>query len=165
MSRDPRVSVVMPVYNAGRYIVDAINSILQQTFEDFEFIIIDDGSKDGTAAVLDAFAVKDSRIRLYRQANAGLVASLNRDGRFDAAGIAATRQSLLRVVKDRLEAHKWLALFPEIADEEIAVGPARKHDRFAQRNLTFEAARPRLLDGVIVEIGVATGLLGSVVVK
>src|SRR3989442_874819 len=77
MARGARISVVMPVYNAERYVTEAIDSILQQTFEDFEFIIVDDGSTDRTPSILHSFASKDGRIRLYQQGNAGLVASLN----------------------------------------------------------------------------------------
>ena len=73
MGRAARISVVMPVFNAEQYVAEAINSILEQTFEEFEFIIVNDGSTDGTRAILDSFASKDSRIRLYHQANAGRV--------------------------------------------------------------------------------------------
>jgi len=74
---EPLVSVVMAVYNGGRYLREAINSILSQTFQDFEFIIVDDGSTDATPAILDSYT--DSRlIRLRNQRNIGLTRSLNR---------------------------------------------------------------------------------------
>ena len=60
---EPLVSVVMPVYNGEKYLAEAIESILQQTFTDFEFIIVDDGSTDGSAAIIEAYAKQDSRIR------------------------------------------------------------------------------------------------------
>jgi len=71
------VSVLMPVYNAERYLVDATESILNQTFEEFEFIIIDDGSTDGSLSILHEFAARDSRIRLVSRPNRGLVQTLN----------------------------------------------------------------------------------------
>lgn len=74
----PLLSVVMPVYNARPYLEEAVLSILSQTFEDFEFIIINDGSTDGTKEVLERFADRDDRVRLVHQENRGLVTSLNR---------------------------------------------------------------------------------------
>lgn len=73
----PKVSVIMPAYNAEKYIKEAIDSILAQTFTDFEFIIIDDGSTDGTAEIIRTY--HDCRIKYLKNAqNAGIVFSLNR---------------------------------------------------------------------------------------
>ncbi len=58
----PKVSVLMPAYNVEKYIGEAIESILNQTFTDFEFIIVDDGSTDGTWKIIQSYAEKDSRI-------------------------------------------------------------------------------------------------------
>lgn len=74
----PLVSVVMSVFNAGAYLRSAVESILRQSFSDFEFIIIDDGSSDGSGEALEEASACDSRIRLIRQENRGLIASLNR---------------------------------------------------------------------------------------
>lgn len=71
----PRVSVVMSVYNEERYVGDAIDSILRQTFRDFEFVIIDDGSVDQTPMVLKSY--HDPRLRLYHQTNKGQSSALN----------------------------------------------------------------------------------------
>ncbi len=67
----------MPVYNAERYIEEAIESILAQTFRDFEFVIIDDGSTDGSLGVLERYAKLDKRIRLVSRPNTGMVGALN----------------------------------------------------------------------------------------
>jgi hypothetical protein len=75
---NPTVSVVMSVFNGEAFLHEAVTSILGQTYEDFEFIIIDDGSTDGSARMLDEFQTLDSRIRLFHQPNAGLVKALNR---------------------------------------------------------------------------------------
>lgn len=72
----PKVSVLMPVYNGGSYLAEAIRSILEQTFTDFELLVIDDGSKDESYKI--AAEISDDRIRLIRQdKNLGLVAALN----------------------------------------------------------------------------------------
>lgn len=73
----PKISVVMPAYNAENYIREAIDSILAQTFRDFEFLIIDDGSTDHTVEIIRSYS--DSRIRLYQnERNMGVAATLNR---------------------------------------------------------------------------------------
>lgn len=66
----------MPVHNAAPYLAAAIESILRQTYTDFEFLIIDDGSTDGSPAILQA-ATRDQRVRVIRRENRGLVATLN----------------------------------------------------------------------------------------
>lgn len=74
----PRVSVVMSVYNGERFLREAVESILEQTFTDFEFIIIDDGSGDGTWDILSEYADSDHRIVLMQnEENIGLAKSLN----------------------------------------------------------------------------------------
>jgi len=71
------VSVVMSAFNCQSYIAGAVESILQQTFRDFEFIVIDDGSTDGTAGILRGFERTDPRVRLISRENRGLIKSLN----------------------------------------------------------------------------------------
>jgi glycosyltransferase involved in cell wall biosynthesis len=74
----PRVSVVLPVYNGEPFLTQAIDSVLAQSFRDFELIAIDDGSTDASGEILDRFARADSRVAALHQANAGMVAALNR---------------------------------------------------------------------------------------
>jgi glycosyltransferase involved in cell wall biosynthesis len=76
MRNDPTISVVMSVYNGEKHVRDAIDSILKQVFEDFEFIIVNDGSTDRTKEILESF--KDQRIVLIHQENMGLSKSLNK---------------------------------------------------------------------------------------
>jgi len=71
------ISVLMPVYNAEQYIKLAVESILNQTFTNFEFIIINDGSTDGTLGILEKYVLQDKRIRLVSRKNKGLVITLN----------------------------------------------------------------------------------------
>jgi len=65
----PKVSIIMPAYNAVNYISDAIESVISQTYNNWELIIIDDGSKDSTSKVVSEWQVKDSRIQYYYQEN------------------------------------------------------------------------------------------------
>ncbi|WP_119462023.1 glycosyltransferase [Rhodospirillaceae bacterium SYSU D60014] len=112
---EPQVSVLMSAYNAEAHLHEAVESILRQTFTDFEFIIIDDGSTDATPAILASHA--DSRIRiLTNRRNIGLTASLNR-------GLAACRGAYIarqdaddRSLPQRLEKQvRWLGEHPEVA--------------------------------------------------
>lgn len=80
----PLVSVVMPVYNARRYLEAALDSILSQTFIDFEVIAVDDGSTDGSSDILAQAAVRDARIVIRSQQNSGVTDALN-------AGLRAAR--------------------------------------------------------------------------
>lgn len=72
------VSVIMSVYNGEKYVRDAIDSVLTQSYSDFEFVIIDDGSTDGSARILRNYAEGDSRVQLIEQANTGLTVALRR---------------------------------------------------------------------------------------
>lgn len=76
-SAPPLVSVLMPVYNAGPYLRESIDSILHQTYSHFELLIYNDGSSDDSAAIIRAATAKDSRIRFFDSPNYGLVTQLN----------------------------------------------------------------------------------------
>jgi hypothetical protein len=117
MGNDARVSVVMAVYNAERYLEEAVRSILRQTYDDFEFIIIDDGSTDRSPAMLKSFADKDRRLNVHRQPNSGLIASLNKAcglargtyvARMDADDISLPRRFEKQV--QYLDAHKEIGV-------------------------------------------------------
>ncbi len=73
---DPKLSVVMSVFNGVEFLPDTINSVLSQTFDDFEFIIINDGSKDDSQSVLEQYSELDSRIKIIEQENTGLTQAL-----------------------------------------------------------------------------------------
>ena len=77
MNEIPTISVLMPVYNVEEYVAQAIESILAQTFGDFELIFIDDGSTDASLKILEAYAAKDKRIRLTSRENQGISRTRN----------------------------------------------------------------------------------------
>ena len=77
MNRNPAISVILPVYNTEAYVREAVESILAQTFTDFECIIINDGSTDDSGAILRELAARDTRIVLVERPNDGLISALN----------------------------------------------------------------------------------------
>lgn len=106
MTGTPTISVVLSVYNGETFIADAIESIRRQTFPDFEIIVVDDGSNDGTAAILDRIQVADPRIQvlslphigLGRATNAGLAAAQGKYiARLDADDLAEPRRLELQL--------------------------------------------------------------------
>src|SRR2546421_3927927 len=73
----PSVSVLMPVYNGEKYLAAAVESILAQAYRDFEFVILNDGSTDGSMRILERFQRRDPRIRVLSRENRGLVQTVN----------------------------------------------------------------------------------------
>jgi len=71
------ISVIMPVYNSGTYLSKAVESILSQSFRDFELILVDDGSSDGSSEKCDEYAAKDSRVIVIHQKNGGICNARN----------------------------------------------------------------------------------------
>lgn len=73
----PAISVLLPVFNGERFLADAVESILAQSFVDFELLALNDGSTDGSEQILRKFAERDTRVRVFSRENRGLVATLN----------------------------------------------------------------------------------------
>jgi glycosyltransferase involved in cell wall biosynthesis len=110
----PEITVLIPVYNGMPYIVDAVKSVLNQTFRDFELLIINDGSTDGTADFLNS--LNDSRIRIIHQENRGLFESLIRGFREASAEWVARLDSDDIALPNRLEKqYNYAAGHPEAA--------------------------------------------------
>ena len=112
----PSISVIMAIYNGGELLQSAIDSVLNQTYSDFEFIIIDDGSTDDSGRIIQAYAKRDTRIRAFNQENQGLSKSLNR-GLLLAQGKYIARQDhddLSLPERFKLQ-HKYLEENPECA--------------------------------------------------
>lgn len=74
---NPKISVIVPVYNVEKYLPRCIDSILAQTFTDFELLLIDDGSKDKSGEICDGYAKKDTRIRVFHKENGGVSSARN----------------------------------------------------------------------------------------
>lgn len=116
MAAAPRVTIVMPVYDAEAYLKQALESILEQAFGDWELIAIDDGSRDGSRSILDHFAATDPRIKLLSNTtNLGIVETLNRGWR-EARG-----QYIARLDADDVALPNRLSRQVEFLDEHPAV--------------------------------------------
>ena len=112
----PTVSVVLPAYNSELFIHDAIDSILAQTYQDFELLLIDDGSTDRTSEIIQEYGVSDHRVRVHRfEQNQGLISALNW-GCQNARGqyIAIMHSDDISLPSRLAEQVEFLELHPEI---------------------------------------------------
>lgn len=136
--KHPIISVVMPVYNTEAYVGEAIASVLAQTFEDFELVIVDDGGDDASMAICREFS--DERIRIVTQANRGLAGARN-------TGIAASRGQYIALLDsdDRWDASKLALHFIHLsASPEVDVSYAGSRLIDAAGNPLRVQQRPRL---------------------
>jgi glycosyltransferase involved in cell wall biosynthesis len=150
MSR-PDVSVVMSVYDDEPYVVDAISDILAQEDVDLEFVIVDDGSAPSSAAILEAHAARDPRVRLVRQENRGLTAALIRGcsmarGRFIARQDADDR-SAPRRLRSLLAAFRDDPRLVLASSWEECIGPEDELLFVLSRPIGSEAATAALREG------------------
>ena len=77
MNECPKISVIVPVYNTEKYLRRCVDSILAQTFTDFELLLVNDGSTDGSGMICDEYAQKDSRVRVFHKENGGVSSARN----------------------------------------------------------------------------------------
>lgn len=112
----PKISVVMPIYKGDKYLSEAVDSILNQTFSDFEFIIICDDPSDETRYLLDKYRQKDSRMKVHYQEKQGLVNSLNK-------GISLSKgEYIVRMDADDISLPNRLIKQVKFMDENPEVG-------------------------------------------
>lgn len=88
---EPRISIIVPIYRVEKYLGQCVDSLLAQTLADIEVILVDDGSPDNSGAIAESYAVKDRRVRVIRQCNAGLGPARN-------AGMALARGEYIAFV-------------------------------------------------------------------
>jgi glycosyltransferase involved in cell wall biosynthesis len=109
---NPKVTVLMPAYNAAKYIAEAITSVLAQSFTDFELLIVNDGSNDGTAKIVRLF--NDPRIVLISQENKGVASALNLGLRYARAPYIARFDADDVCYADRLKVqYDFITAYPE----------------------------------------------------
>lgn len=161
MSRPPLVSVVIAAYNAERFIEATCRSALAQTYAPLEIVVVDDGSTDGTAAIVDRLAAGDARLRLVRQSNQGVAAARNRalassrgeyvapldaDDLWDPEKIARQVAALDAAGPDAVMAYCWWAWIDE-HDVVLDRSPRWQEngdvlDRLVEVNFTGSASVP-----------------------
>jgi glycosyltransferase involved in cell wall biosynthesis len=132
----PKLSIVMPVWNGARYLREAIDSILQQTFTDFEFIVIDDGSTDDTVKIIRSYS--DTRIRLHCLPHAGIVQALNY-GYSKAQALWFARQDADDISHPRRLEQQWTRL----QNNPQAILCYTHYTRFAGDSILPQAYTPR----------------------
>jgi cellulose synthase/poly-beta-1,6-N-acetylglucosamine synthase-like glycosyltransferase len=148
--RDPLVSVLVPVRDEAEYLGESLRSLAAQTLEDFEVLVVDDGSVDGTADVAAGLAAADDRFRLIRQPPLGVVAAAERAraearGRYVACmdGDDVARPERLRLQLERLEAEGLAACGGGVAyfsAGRVTVG-LRRYQRWLNSLTTVELVR------------------------
>jgi glycosyltransferase involved in cell wall biosynthesis len=122
----PLVSVVMAAYNAEAFIAEAVESVVSQTFADFELVVVEDGSTDGTSEILQRFADADPRVRILSQLNSGMVTALNVGCRAARGDLIARLDADDVAIPDRLE--KQVAFLEENPDHVLVGGASIKID-------------------------------------
>ena len=134
----PLVSVIMPLYNAEAYVEAAIHSVLASSFRSLEVVVVDDGSTDGSAKVVETLAETDRRVRLLHQANAGPCRARN-------VAVAASRgRYILPVDADDLLAPSFIADAVAVLDQQPEVKVVRPTIDFHRRT-QWALVPPRFL--------------------
>lgn len=124
------ISIILPVNNASRYIIHAIDCVLNQSMRDFELIIVDDGSTDKTGLICDEYAVKDSRVKVFHKPNGG-VASARQLGIEQATGIYS-----IHFDADDYAAPEMLAeMYNTAVETDADVVIADFNVRFSEKNI------------------------------
>ncbi len=115
MNDKPQISIIVPVYNTEKYLHRCIDSILAQTFTNFELLLIDDGSKDSSGAICDEYANKDIRIRVFHKPNGGVSSARN-------MGIENTEGDWITFVdSDDCVDEKWLENYDLDSDADVQI--------------------------------------------
>lgn len=150
LQNKPVVSVVMSVFNGEPYLREAVESILNQTFRDFEFIIINDGSTDGSAALLESYQKSDARVRVYHEENRGVGESLNRGcgqaqgkyiARMDADDIALSDRLMRQV--EFMEGHPEIDVVGGAAEFVNPMGKSLVTVRYPETDHEIKSAFSR----------------------
>lgn len=138
----PKISIIIPVYNTEKYLSRCVDSVIAQTFLDIEIILVDDGSTDGSGKICDEFAVRDARVHVIHQQNAGVSAARN-------AGIDAATGEWIGFVDsdDWIDKETYEVAYDIAIDNNIDLVQWRwsSDDNFFSDNKFFDVASDRRL--------------------
>src|SRR5215218_1023866 len=148
----PAISVVMPVYNTERYLAPAVESILNQSFKDFEFIILDDGSTDGSVKMIQEYAERDGRIRFFPLEHRGYVSLLRRGLNHSRGEFIARMDSDDIATHDRFEKQMaYMRAHPEcvaLGSRVVLIDPFGSRVEKPAHKLSHEEIEAELLAGI-----------------
>ena len=133
-----RFSIIIPIYNVEKYLRQCLASVLDQSFSDWEAVCVNDGSKDGSAAILGEFAEKDNRIRVVDQANAGLSAARNTGLRYATGDYVLFLDS-----DDWLEGNALEILSRNLDGEDMVCFSGRRYIEYEDRFLPADRLTAR----------------------
>jgi len=155
----PFISIIIPIYNTEPYLRRCLDSVLSQSFEDFELLLIDDGSRDASGTICDEYARKDKRIKVFHKANGGVSAARN-------VGLEHAKGEWIYFVDadDEVLPNGLQALIGGISDDvDIVMGGLEKCD--GQGNVLYEMEKgPDLLskrDGILINYGASKVCAGN----
>jgi len=134
----PRFSVTVPAYNAERTLAETLESVLAQTFSDWELVVVDDGSTDGTRALAERFAARDPRVRVFTQENRGS------GGAYNAAVAHARGDLVVMLSSDDLLLPEHLATFDAAARDAVGASVFTSGGWYEYDDGSREAATPEI---------------------
>ena len=147
--RDPLVSVLMTVHNGQRYLAESVASVLRQDMDDFELVVVDDGSTDGTPDILENLSARDSRLRVRGQSNRGIPKSANE-------GLSMCRgQYVARLDSDDLAKPDRLRRQVEFLEREDVVCVGSWFDLIDERGRFLTVLKPPEEDHEIQRLALA----------
>lgn len=132
----PFFSIIIPVYNVAPYLRECLDSVLSQTYTDWEAICVDDGSTDGSSAILDEYAAKDGRVKVVHQPNSGVSVARN-TGLDKAEG-----RYVAFIDADDMVGERWLLLLADAITKNAGVDWIRTSFRFIDENHAIVTRNP-----------------------
>lgn len=136
-----KVSVIMPVYNVEEYLAESIQSVLNQSFKDFELLIVDDGSTDSSGLIADTFEKKDERITVIHQKNAGQSAARN------TAIERCNGEYIIFVDSDDLIAHNYIERLLELKKQYGADSVITSYQKFSDTPINKKSSKLEVFSG------------------
>ena len=148
-----RISIIIPLYNASSYLYHSLNTLLSQSFQDMEIILVDDGSTDESLAICDEYARKDGRIKVFHEAHSG-VAHSRQIGLDHAIG-----EYILYVDVDDQVQPDMISEMYQLAEVQQADMVICDYRELTHHGEVYHAQKPTALDGVTILDDILNGRL------